>query len=140
MTQPPPDHDPAARPQAWPGQRLGLPEQGARSIARPGRRLAALAVDWLISSAVAYAFFEGHPLALTAIFGALQAVTVPLLNGTIGHLVFGMRVVPLVPGPVGFLRPLIRAALVTVVIPAVIWDADQRGLHDKVAGTLLVKR
>jgi len=25
------------------------------------------------------------------------------------------------------------------VIPAVIWDADQRGLHDKAAGTVLLR-
>jgi len=25
------------------------------------------------------------------------------------------------------------------VIPAVIWDADQRGLHDKAAGTVLIR-
>jgi hypothetical protein len=25
------------------------------------------------------------------------------------------------------------------VIPAAIWDADQRGLHDKAAGTVLVR-
>jgi uncharacterized RDD family membrane protein YckC len=33
----------------------------------------------------------------------------------------------------------VRTALLIVVIPAVIWDADQRGLHDKVAGTVLVR-
>ena len=32
-----------------------------------------------------------------------------------------------------------RTALLIVVIPAVIWDADQRGLHDKAAGTVLVR-
>jgi hypothetical protein len=26
-----------------------------------------------------------------------------------------------------------------IVIPAVIWDADQRGLHDKAAGTVLIR-
>jgi hypothetical protein len=26
-----------------------------------------------------------------------------------------------------------------LIIPAVIWDGDQRGLHDKIAGTVLVR-
>ncbi|HEY5230049.1 MAG TPA: RDD family protein, partial [Galbitalea sp.] len=30
--------------------------------------------------------------------------------------------------------------LLMVVIPAVIFDRDQRGLHDKIAGTVLVRR
>jgi hypothetical protein len=30
-------------------------------------------------------------------------------------------------------------ALLCIVIPAVIWDADHRGLHDKIAGTVLVR-
>jgi hypothetical protein len=33
----------------------------------------------------------------------------------------------------------VRTLLVCLFVPAVIWDADQRGLHDRVAGTLLVR-
>lgn len=35
------------------GQQLGLPEEGPGSIARPGRRLGALAVDWAMSVLIA---------------------------------------------------------------------------------------
>ena len=35
---------------------------------------------------------------------------------------------------------VVRTLLMALVIPAVIWDADQRGMHDRVAGTLLVRR
>ena len=38
---------------AYPGQALGLPQVGPRSLARTGRRLAALCVDWLISYGIA---------------------------------------------------------------------------------------
>ncbi|MCU1514874.1 MAG: hypothetical protein JWO10_1964, partial [Microbacteriaceae bacterium] len=37
-------------------------------------------------------------------------------------------------------RPALRTVLLSLVIPAVIWDLDQRGLHDKAAGTVLVRR
>ena len=42
-------------------------------------------------------------------------------------------------GWAGLWRPVGRTALLALVIPAVIWDADQRGLHDKAAGTVLVR-
>ncbi len=32
----------------YPGERLGLPETGSRSLARMGRRFGALIIDWLI--------------------------------------------------------------------------------------------
>jgi uncharacterized RDD family membrane protein YckC len=34
----------------------------------------------------------------------------------------------------------VRIGLILLVIPAVIWDADNRGLHDKAAKTILVRR
>ena len=37
----------------YPGQALGLPQTGPRSLARTGRRLAALCVDWLMCYGVA---------------------------------------------------------------------------------------
>jgi hypothetical protein len=32
----------------YPGERLGLPQEGPRSVARMGRRVAALFADWLL--------------------------------------------------------------------------------------------
>ena len=37
----------------YPGERLGLPETGSRSLARMGRRFGALIIDWLISYGLA---------------------------------------------------------------------------------------
>ena len=45
-----------------------------------------------------------------------------------------MRVVRVDGGWVGLWRPSCGPLLLSIVMPAVIWDADQRGLHDKVAG------
>jgi hypothetical protein len=50
-----------------------------------------------------------------------------------------MRVVPLNPGRLAWWQPVVRTALVALFVPAVITDADQRGLHDRAAGTLLVR-
>ena len=51
-----------------------------------------------------------------------------------------MRVQLVTGGWVGLWRPVVRTVLLCLVIPAVIWDADQRGLHDKAAGTVLLRR
>jgi len=130
--------------QQWPGERLGLPESGPRSIARPGRRLGAIVVDWAIAYGLSVAFFPIAPwqtdgFVTLGLFAAIQVLFLIVVNGSIGHLVFGMRVVPLVPGKLGVLRPILRTLLVCLFVPAVIWDADQRGLHDRAAGTLLVR-
>jgi hypothetical protein len=47
--------------------------------------------------------------------------------------------VPLAGGYLGLWRPLVRTLLLCLGIPALIWDRDQRGLHDKAAGTVLVR-
>ncbi|HXL61149.1 MAG TPA: RDD family protein, partial [Mycobacterium sp.] len=40
-------------PDDYPGQRLGLPQTGPRSLAGMGRRIAALFVDWFIAYGLA---------------------------------------------------------------------------------------
>jgi uncharacterized RDD family membrane protein YckC len=132
--------EPADSVQRWPGERLGLPESGPRSIARPLRRIGALVVDWALSVLVSVAFFQYDPLATLAVFAVVQVVFLATVSGSIGHLVFRMRVVPLAGGWIGVWRPLVRTLLLCVVVPALIFDRDQRGLHDKAAGTVLVVR
>jgi hypothetical protein len=124
----------------WPGKRLGLPDTGPRSIARLGRRLVAIVIDWALASLVGYLFFDAHPFAILAAFATLQYLFLMLLSGSIGHLILGMRVVPLRPAWIGVWRPAVRTLLLCLVIPAVIYDRDQRGLHDQLAGTVLVRR
>ena len=125
----------------WPGKRLGLPETGPRSIGRTGRRLVALAIDWAVASGLGFAFFgEDARFEVIAIFAVLNVLFICLLSGSLGHLCVGLRVVPLKPAWIGIIKPVVRTTLLCLVIPAVIWDADQRGLHDKLATTILVRR
>lgn len=127
-----PEHD-------WPGRRLGLPESGPRSVARAPHRIAALAIDFAIASFFWAVFFRDEQWASTLIFIGLQVLFIPLLSGGIGHLCLGLRVVPVGGGWVGVWRPIVRTLLLALLVPALIWDVDQRGLHDKVAGTVLVR-
>ena len=124
----------------WPGQRLGLPESGSRSVARLGRRLAAIAIDWAIAVALSAAFFAYDSIVTLLIFVALQVLFTLVINASIGHAMFGLRVVPMAGGLLGVWRPVVRALLLALVIPALLFDENQRGLHDRAAQTIRLRR
>lgn len=130
--------------QDYPGQRLGLPEQGKGSIARFGRRLGALFIDWLIC---AWAISQGL-LRLTGTDAALVTIGILaleyiLLVGTMG-MTFGMRLLNVRVATLDGGQPspkavLIRTVLLILAVPALIFDKDQRGLHDRFARTVVLR-
>ncbi|MEV0981587.1 RDD family protein [Streptomyces sp. NPDC049915] len=126
------------------GEQLGLPESGPNSIARPGRRLGALAVDWGLSVLIAYGLItDGYSPATSnwalLVFFALSVLTVGTIGFTPGKRLFGIRVVALETGTVNPLRALVRSVLLCLAIPALVWDRDGRGLHDRLARTVEVR-
>jgi uncharacterized RDD family membrane protein YckC len=129
-----------AAPSEWPGERLGLRREGHGSIARPGRRIAALLIDFAFCYVIYYAFFLYSDWASLVIFLIEQIVLLILLGGGIGHLLLGLRLARLDGSWAGWWRPILRTVLLVLVVPAVIWDSDQRGLHDVFSGTMLIKR
>ena len=70
----------------------------------------------------------------------VQVLFLLTINASPGHLLLGMRVVPIAGGYLGLWRPFARTLLLCLVIPALIWDLDQRGMHDRLVGTVLVRR
>jgi uncharacterized RDD family membrane protein YckC len=124
----------------YPGERLGLPEAGPGSIARAGRRIVAIMVDWGIALLISNFAFGGDSWANLAVFAAEQILLVGTLGYSIGHRLVGIHVVRLGGGPAGPLAAVVRALLLCLVIPAVIFDPDHRGLHDKAMNTVLVRR
>lgn len=116
-----------------------MPESGPGSIARPGRRIAALVIDYIPVLIIAAAFFSYDNLAILVIFAVIQIVFIPTIGGSPGHRLMGLRVMRADGAWTGVWRPVVRTFLLLLVIPAVIWDPDQRGLHDKIAGTTLVR-
>lgn len=138
-TKPTPGTFGDARPSEWPGERLGLPEKGPRSVARVGRRLAALAIDWALAGALSAVFFGYAPWATLGMFAAMQLAFIPTLGGSVGHRVAGLTVIALDGGGVGVWRPMVRTVLLALVIPALVWDSDQRGFHDTIAGTAILR-
>ncbi|MEV4426632.1 RDD family protein [Streptomyces sp. NPDC053792] len=126
------------------GQQLGLPEEGPGSIARPGRRLGALAVDWALCILIAYGLItDGYNQATgnwaLLILFVLSVLTVGTVGSTPGKRLFGLRVVSVNGGRLGLFRVAVRSLLVCLAIPALIWDRDGRGLHDRLAAAVQVR-
>ncbi len=123
-----------------PGERLGRPAEGPGSLARFGRRLVGLGVDWVIALLVARTVLGTGPFDPLIVFLAEHLLLVGTIGATVGHRVAGLRVETVPGGAPGPVRALVRTALLGLVVPALIWDVDLRGLHDKAAGTLVARR
>lgn len=139
------------------GAELGLPASGSGSLTTGGPRVLALVVDCLASALVAAlvlsfvpgrtpaAGLAGHlpgnwsllPLALDYVVGVL------LTGQTLGMLLCGLRVVAVDRGGHATrVRPLqivVRTALLFLLVPAVVFDRNGRGLHDRIAGVAVVR-
>ncbi|MEL5989935.1 RDD family protein [Microbacterium phosphatis] len=124
---------------AYPGQDLGLPKEGRGSIAHLPRRILGLAIDWAATLIISNAFFPDEQLAPLVVLAVLHIIFIPTIGGSPGHRIAGLRLQSVAGGWTGIWRPIVRAVLLVLVIPAVIWNKDNRGLHDVVAGTVLVR-
>lgn len=124
----------------WPGRRLGLPQTGAHSLATAWRRFLALLIDWFMCLLIANLIGSDNPLLAPAIFAVENILLVATLGYTVGHRILGIEVRRLDGHVPGFAKATIRALLVVLVIPAVIFDRDHRGIHDLAAGTVILRR
>jgi RDD family len=122
----------------FPGQRLGLPEHGPGSLARLGSRVQAFVLDAAMCAVIAWGFWRDTTWS-TPVFGLEVLVLTTFLGASAGQFLRGLRVVRLDGRPPGLLRSVLRTLLLLLLIPAVIWDRDGRGLHDRAAGTMLVQ-
>lgn len=132
----------------WRGRRYGLPPEGAGAVATTSSRVAAFALDIVLSAligALVRSVVGGDDsrlsLADEAAFAAQVVLLTALTGQSLGKRVLGIRVVRLArqDGAPGFLPAAIRTALAVLVLPAVFMDRDGRGLHDKAAGTVVVR-
>ncbi|MGH8860004.1 MAG: RDD family protein [Jatrophihabitantaceae bacterium] len=144
---------PTVEPQAFRGQRLGLPESGHASLASPGARIGAWIVDSVLSALAAALFVQvlhhGHhrgladrlpgywsliPFALDYVLGMLFA------GRTMGMYLFGLRIIRVDRNAaVDPWRALLRTLLLMLLVPAVVFDKDGRGLHDRYTDTAVVR-
>jgi RDD family len=136
------------RPNDYPGQRLGLPQDGPKSLARTGRRIGALFVDWLIAYGLAalimsigWISLQVLSTAVLVIWLVIGAASVRLFGFTPGQYALGLIVIPIDNRlHVGLGRAVARGVLIALVIPPLFTDTDLRGLHDRLTKTAVVRR
>lgn len=128
----------------YPGERLGLPEHGSGSVAGFGRRFGAILVDWLIAVwVIAQGLFRADVAnaswIATAAFAAEYILLAGFTGSTLGMRLFGIRIATLSRDRSYFLAIVIRTLLLCLIVPALIWNNDHRGLHDRIAGTVAIR-
>ncbi|MGH3343612.1 MAG: RDD family protein [Carbonactinosporaceae bacterium] len=123
----------------YPGQRLGLPEEGPGSIASFPRRLGAIIVDWLLCVAIARGLLGGGAFTTLGIFALENLLLVGTLGVTVGMRLAGVRVARPDGGVPRVWAVVVRTALLCLAVPAMLWDRDHRGLHDRASGTAVLR-
>jgi hypothetical protein len=138
------------------GNRLGLPESGTGSVPGVGRRLVGLVLDWILALMIAWGAYgagligRGVPSPEEAstlvgntalvVFAAMNILLLTLFGTTVGRRIVGVGI-----SATGerswpwFVSMTVRTLLLCLVIPAVIYDRDTRGLHDRAAGTVATR-
>lgn len=124
------------------GASLGLPESGRGSLATFSSRVVAYVVDALAAVLIASLFTAPRlPGGWTALsFGLITVVTLILFGQTPGMRLVGLRLAHPVEGRrLAVWRAVVRTALLLLLVPALVVDADGRGLHDRLTGTAVVR-
>lgn len=136
-----PHGDPHAAPDGpdYPGQRLGLPASGPGSAAGFGPRILAIVIDWLPCSIAAQLLTENPAFSALVLFAAITVLSVGITGRTAGHAVAGLRVAQLDGRRAGFGAAAIRTVLLCLLIPPVVYNTDNRGLHDRAANTIVLR-
>ncbi|MFD5426399.1 RDD family protein [Streptomyces sp. NPDC127084] len=126
------------------GEQLGLPQEGPGAIAPLGRRFGALFIDWGLCMLIAWGLITGgdwsaagNPALLVLL--VLSVLTVGTIGSTPGKRLLGLRVISVNGGRLGFGRVVLRSVLLCLGIPALVWDRDGRGLHDRFSGAVQVR-
>ncbi len=112
-----------------------------------GRRMSALMVDWLACYFIVAASAGGigqmapnRSWTVLALFFAQIAILSALQGATLGHRIFGVKIIRFADG--GAITPiqaLIRSALLITVVFAITFDENGRGLHERFSGTVLTR-
>jgi uncharacterized RDD family membrane protein YckC len=139
--------DPTHPEQAYPGQRLGLPPEGPGAVAGWGRRIAALFLDWLAASFVATALrplVDGgrawEQFGPLLVFWFEATLLTALVGGSFGQRLLGVAVVRLDGRPPSLAAAAVRTFLICLAVPPLVFNRDNRGLHDLAVGTVVVRR
>lgn len=112
-------------------------------VARAGRRFLAITIDWLMSWAVGSIFFEqnqGRPFWIALVFFLQIFILTSTTGASAGQRLLKLRVLRYPElEPLGIGTTLLRTLLILLVIPAVVYDNEGRGLHDRIVGSAVMQ-
>ncbi len=105
-------------------------------------------IDWGASMAVAVGAFGGgvfeantwRSWMILAVFFVQKALLTAFTGSSFGQLITGVGVTRVDGAPIGLWRAIARAAMVSIVLPAVVVGSDRRALDDLALGTVVVNR
>lgn len=128
---------------AWRGAGLGLPVSGSGSAARVGRRAMGFLLDIGLAAVIAAAFtapeFPGNWSLL--VWAIITVVPVSFFGASPGMMIAGTWVARTDGATmVGPLRAMLRCVLTALIVPAVVWNFDNRSWHDRISGTIVLHR
>ena len=109
--------------------------------------MSALMVDWLACYFIVAATTGGigqmapnRSWLVLALFFAEVAILSALQGASLGHRIFGIKIIRFADGGVITpLQALIRSSLLITVIFAITFDENGRGLHERFSGTVLTR-
>jgi uncharacterized RDD family membrane protein YckC len=129
----------------YPGQRLGLPEDGKNAVGGMTRRLAATFIDWTIAQLIVLGAMSDsttgeRAIPILGVFALINVTLISTIGAGVGGRLLGLRVSRLDGANPLPLYVLLRTLLLALVIPALFIDRDYRGWHDRAAGSIVVRR
>ncbi len=129
------------------GERLGRPEDGPGSVATWLRRVIALLIDWLACEGVAAMIWSGYNLHpgvfdwyTPLVFLVEASVLTALLGGSFGQLILRIVAVRLDGRRLNIVAATLRTLLILLLIPPLVFNRDNRGLHDLAVGSIVLRR
>ena len=112
-----------------------------------GRRVLAILIDWVASLLVVRLLFPGmeYPgndsaVAILGVFYLEVTLFTWLIGSSFGQRIVGIAVIREAGGRLGLPAIALRTFLICLVIPALVYDSQSRGLQDRAAGSRVVQR
>jgi uncharacterized RDD family membrane protein YckC len=116
-----------------------------------GRRMLGITLDWLAAYAISLGFFAGGGTFLERSRGlggtvllvmAIEYLVLVTFGGaSFGHRIVGLKVIRFSDGgAVTPVQALIRTVLMVIIVTAITFDENGRGINERLSNTVLVKR
>jgi uncharacterized RDD family membrane protein YckC len=116
-----------------------------------GRRALGITIDWLAAYAITLGFFSGRGDFFERSRGAggtvllvmaLEYLVLVTFGGaSFGHRIVGLKVVRFSDGGAATpIQALIRTVLLIVIVTAITFDENGRGINERLSNTVLIKR